>query len=79
LGEEYWGRGIATEAVGAVTQHGFDALGLVRIYAAVFDGNPASVRVLEKNGFEKEGFLRKSAIKAGRVVDQLLYARVRNP
>jgi len=76
LGEEYWGQGIATEAVRAMTRHGFEAWGLVRVYAAVFDYNEASKRVLEKCGYALEGTLRLSAFKAGHFVDQHMYAAV---
>lgn len=76
LGEEFWGRGIATEAVGAMTRHAFEGRGLVRVYAAVFAWNTASIRVLEKCGYELEGTLRMSAFKAGRFVDQQLYAAI---
>jgi len=76
LGEEYWGQGIATEAVRAMTRYAFEAQGLVRVYAAVFDWNEASKHVLEKVGYELEGTLRMSAFKAGRFIDQLLYAAV---
>ncbi|MCH7549814.1 MAG: GNAT family N-acetyltransferase [Candidatus Krumholzibacteriota bacterium] len=75
LGEEYWGRGIATEAVVAVTQFGFEENGYKRIYAQIFEGNAASVRVLEKAGYTLEGRLRASAFKDNRFVDQILYAR----
>lgn len=79
LAEDYWGRGIATAAVSAVTNWGFDELGLVRVFAGVYETNPASVRVLEKAGYELEGRLRCSVLKHGRVLDQFLFARVRDP
>jgi RimJ/RimL family protein N-acetyltransferase len=74
LGEEYWGKGVATEAVRAITRHAHEVRGLVRVYAAVFSWNRASIRVLEKCGYDFEGTLRMSAFKAGRFVDQELYA-----
>lgn len=77
LGEEFWNRGIATEAVKTVTQHAFDLLEMVRVHAEVFEWNTASMRVLEKAGFVKEGVLSKSAIKDKRIIDQVVYARVR--
>lgn len=77
VAEAYWGQGIATRAVGAVTDHAFWQLGLTRLYARVFDGNCGSQRVLEKNAFALEGRLRKAALKLGRLCDQLLYAKVR--
>jgi RimJ/RimL family protein N-acetyltransferase len=77
LGEEFWNRGIITEAVIAVTQYAFETLGMARVDAEVFEWNPASMRVLEKAGFVKEGVLRKSAYKNRQIIDQILYAKVR--
>jgi [ribosomal protein S5]-alanine N-acetyltransferase len=76
LGEPYWGRGICTEALRAVTQYAMEHHGLTRIFALPFAHNVASCRVLEKAGFSVEGRLRRSAIKDGRIVDQVLYARI---
>lgn len=76
LGEEFWGQGIATEAVHAITRYALEQRGLVRVYAAVFEWNRASMRVLEKCGYEFEGTLRMSVFKAGRFVDQRLYAKL---
>jgi len=78
LGEEFWGRGIATEAVRAVTAHVFARFDLVRLYAGVFEENHASMRVLEKAGYTREARLRKAVIKAGRTIDLFLYALVRD-
>jgi ribosomal-protein-alanine N-acetyltransferase len=77
LGEKYWGRGIATAAVRAVTEHALATHGLRRVFALPFAHNRASARVLEKAGFTLEGVLRSSALKDGQVLDQLLYARIR--
>src|SRR3989475_4668120 len=66
-----------TAAVGAVTAYAFASLGLLRVFALPFSDNAASVRVLEKAGYVREGLLRCSAIKAGRIHDQYLYAAVR--
>lgn len=74
LGERFWGRGIATDALKAVTAHAIRQHGLTRIYAVPFAWNTASARVLEKAGYVLEGRLRKSAIKDGIVTDQLQYA-----
>ena len=78
LGEAYWGRGIMTGAVKAVTEYAFAGLDLVRVFALPFVRNPASSRVLEKAGFRHEGRLRCSAVKAGELLDQDLYALVRS-
>jgi len=48
-----------------------------RLYATVFEWNPGSARVLEKAGYSLEGRLRKSVIKDGKTIDQLLFAYVR--
>jgi [ribosomal protein S5]-alanine N-acetyltransferase len=74
LGEAFWGRGIATEALAAITRHAIDAHALTRVYALPFARNAASCRVLEKAGYVIEGRLRRSAVKDGVVVDQLQYA-----
>lgn len=77
LGEPFWGRGIMTEAVRRFTAWAFEHLEVHRIYATVFDGNDPSIRVLEKAGFECEGRLRAGAFKHGRILDQWLYARIK--
>jgi RimJ/RimL family protein N-acetyltransferase len=55
LGTPYWGRGYATEAVRAVIDHAFGALGHDALAAGVRVNNPASRRVLEKCGFQWTG------------------------
>ena len=77
LAEPFWGRGIVTQAVRAMVQYAFGELGLHRVHAEPYATNPASARVLEKAGFRLEGRLRASAFKEGRIVDQLLYAIVK--
>jgi [ribosomal protein S5]-alanine N-acetyltransferase len=77
LGEEFWGRGIGTEALIAVTDHAFSNYDVCRLYAHVFDWNRASARVLEKAGYEFEGRMKKSVTKDGQTVDQLMYAMIR--
>jgi RimJ/RimL family protein N-acetyltransferase len=74
LGRPFWGRGIITDAVQAVTRYAFEELKLRRVFAVPFARNVASARVLEKCGFEHEGLMRRSAIKDGRILDQHLYA-----
>jgi len=75
LSEQYWGRGIATAALKAITEHAFKHLNLTRVFAVPFARNEASIRVLEKAGYICEGRLRRSAIKEEMVLDQLMYAR----
>ena len=54
LGRRYWGRGLATEAVGAILRLGFEGYGFRRIVAAVDPANVASIRVAEKAGMSYE-------------------------
>ncbi len=74
LGEEFWGRGICTAALKAATPYALETYGLNRIFAVPFAHNPASLRVLGKAGYRREGLLRQSAYKDGRFVDQVVYA-----
>ena len=74
LGEPFWGRGIATDALVALTAYAITTHGLTRVYAVPFAWNTASCRVLEKAGYTLEARLRRSAIKNGGVTDQLQYA-----
>ena len=75
LGEAYWGRGITTAALRAVTTYAFTTYGLSRLFAVPLAANTASIRVLEKAGYRREGVMRRSAIKDGVIQDQALYAR----
>ena len=77
LGRAHWGKGIASELVPAVTEWAFAHLDLCRIHAEVFEWNAASMRVLEKAGYEREGRLRRAAVKDGETIDLLVYAIVR--
>lgn len=76
LGEDYWGKGIATEALVLMTTHVFDAMNMLRLFALPFADNGGSIRVLEKAGYIREALLRSSSVKYGQPRDQLLYARV---
>ena len=77
LGEPFWGRGITTQALRAVTEYAFKTFDLRRIDAGVFEWNRASMRVLEKAGYLCEARLKKSITKEGRTIDQWVYAMTR--
>lgn len=77
LGEPFWGRGITSGAIPVVVSYAFEHFDLLRIFAYVFEGNVASEKVLEKAGFLCEGVLRQSVYKQGRMLDQKLYALLR--
>jgi RimJ/RimL family protein N-acetyltransferase len=70
IGEPFWGNGIATKAVKLITEYGFDKLNLNRIYTGVFEYNTASMKVLEKNGFEKEGIFKNAILKNDKICDE---------
>ena len=77
LGRNYWGKGIMSEAVAMLTKFAFNKLKLRRLSASVFEHNSASAKVLEKNGYKQEGFLRKYHLKDGKFHNAKLYAKVR--
>lgn len=74
IAEEYWGKGIMTEAVRQICEYVFTESNIIRIYAEPFAYNTASCRVLEKAGFQYEGTLRNNAVKNGKVVDMKMYS-----
>lgn len=74
IAEEYWGKGIMTEAVKQICEYVFDKSDIIRIYAEPFAYNIASCRVLEKAGFQYEGTLRNNAVKNGKVIDMKMYS-----
>ncbi len=77
LGEKYWGQGIMTEAIALAEKFAFKELKLRRITAGVFVFNKGSARVLEKNGYELEGVLRKDVKKDGKIFDAFLYSKIK--
>lgn len=77
LAEEYWGKGIMTQAVKQICRYVFETSDILRIYAEPFVYNAPSCRVLEKAGFQYEGTLQSNAVKNGKVVDMKMYALVK--
>ena len=77
LAKPFWGRGITTAVVQAICQHAFKNLGVVKITAHVRPSNIASGRVLEKCGFQREGYLRKQFRKNGEFLDAVAYGLLR--
>ena len=78
LGKPFWGRGIMTAALQVVTTYAFETLALVRIEAQVRTNNTASIRVLEKLGYKRQGPLRHGAKKRGVPKNILRYAITRD-
>ena len=77
IAEEYWGKGIMTEAVKQICAYVFAKSDIIRIYAEPFAYNIASCRVLEKVGFQYEGTLRSNAVKNGKVIDMKMYSLIK--
>jgi RimJ/RimL family protein N-acetyltransferase len=74
LAKPFWNKNIMTAAVSVACQFAIKRWKLVRISAPVFDGNLASMKVLEKCGFEFEGLMRGYFFKDGRYIDARLYS-----
>jgi [ribosomal protein S5]-alanine N-acetyltransferase len=79
LGEPFWGRGVMTAAVRAITEHAFRETDFYRIFADVFARNAASMRVLEKAGYRREAVLTRGVVKDGVLMDLVMYATTRDP
>ncbi|EFN59925.1 hypothetical protein CHLNCDRAFT_48068 [Chlorella variabilis] len=78
LARRHWGRGIASEAVGAAIDSAWARLPhLHRIYARCYAHNAGSQAVLRKLGFQQEGRLRQAAFKDGQLVDELAFGLLR--
>lgn len=77
ISEEFWAKGLGTNAVKAVCNYIFNNTDIIRIFAEPFAYNTASCRILEKNGFVCEGTLRCNAIKNGQIVDMKMYSLVK--
>lgn len=76
IGEEFWGKGIATEAVRQLVNYIQKNFDVVRIYAEVFEYNKASMKVLEKNGFYLESIRKKGAIKNDMIIDDFVWVKL---
>ena len=73
LARAHWGQGLASEAVGLAIDYAFTTLGLRRLEADIDPRNLASQKVLERLGFERDGYLRERWCVAGEISDSALY------
>ena len=79
IGEkDCWGKGIATESVRLVVRYAFLERNLSKVKAGVYAGNIASQKVLEKNGFRREGCLRQEVLTPSGREDCYLYGLLRD-
>lgn len=77
VGEPYWGKGIMTEALKLLCDYIFANTDILRLYAEPFAYNAGSRRVLEKCGFQMEGTLRSNAVKDGKILDMVMYSKIK--
>jgi len=77
IGEPYWGRGYVSQALAEMTECLFAQDGITRLFAPVFDPNLASMRVLEKCGYQREGIARKGAFKNGQYYDKHIFSKLK--
>lgn len=75
-GEKFWGKGIATQAVGLLLPYITTTFDIVRITARVFENNKESMKVLQKNGFYLESIQRKAGIKNNEVLDVYVWVKL---
>jgi len=77
MGKSFAGKGHMTAAVRLIVPHALTTLGLHRVEAACMPSNAASIRLLEKVGFTREGYARRYLCIDGLWQDHLLFAFVR--
>jgi RimJ/RimL family protein N-acetyltransferase len=78
IAEPFWGKGLATEAIKKMTEYTFATFEIVRIIAAVFDFNKASMKALEKNGYYLESIRKRSVIKNGQIIDDYIWVKLKD-
>jgi [ribosomal protein S5]-alanine N-acetyltransferase len=74
LSREHWGKGIANEALERVLKFGFEQLGLERIEALIEPKNLSSQKLVERQGFTREGLLRHYEYTNGKFDDLYMYS-----
>ncbi len=75
---DQWGQGYMSEAINTLLRYAFDELGLHRIEADVDPRNDASIRLLKKLGFQREGYLRERWLVGQEINDSVLFGLLRN-
>ena len=78
MSHEHWGKGYMNEALKALVSHAFEVMDLRRLEADVDPRNAASIRLLEKLGFQREGFLRERWHVNGEIQDAFFYGLLRH-
>jgi len=78
ISKDYWGKGLATQAVKKMTEYAFANFDVVRLVAGVFDFNKSSMKVLEKNGYYLESVRKNAVIKKGKIIDDYIWVKLKN-
>jgi len=74
--KDHWGMGIATEAIGLVSNYALSRLNLNKVTAGVVDGNIGSLKALEKNGFKRYGVKPQDYYLGGKFLDTILFYKL---
>lgn len=78
ISKNFWGKGLATQAVKKMTEYAFAHFDIVRLVAGVFDFNKSSMKVLEKNGYYLESVRKNAVIKNGQIIDDYIWVKLRD-
>ncbi len=77
IGErEYWGKGIATEAIRLATEFAFNTLGLHKLWGGAYAPNIGSIKAFLKNGYEQEGIKRSQFLCGDKYVDVIIFGKI---
>jgi RimJ/RimL family protein N-acetyltransferase len=76
--KQYWGKGIATEIVGLVSNYGFNRLNLNKLYAGVVDGNVGSSKALLNNGYKQYATVPQEYYLEGKILDVSMYYKLQS-
>lgn len=77
ISKDFWGKGLATQAVRKMTEYTFANFDVIRIVAGVFDFNKSSMKVLEKNGYYLESVRKNAVIKNGEIIDDYIWVKLK--
>ena len=76
IGEkDYWGQGLASEAINLLAEYAFDAIGLYKLTAGSYTTNKGSIRAFKKSGFKIEGVLKEQCDSSDGRIDVTLMCR----
>lgn len=76
--KNYWGKGVASEAIDAITRFAFEKLDLNKVYASCYSVNLGSAKAFQKVGFTIEGVRPKQILCEGQFIDEVMMGRIRS-